>query len=138
MRLYEENKASGQGRRDLTLSEKERLRRRFPEFIGNTETLFFLLQDLERISSSEAPVLIQGESGTGKELVARAIHRISPRRSGPFVGENCAAMAPPLLEDDLSGHKKGASQGYRGERSGPVESYHGGILFLHEITQNRS
>ncbi|NCF99544.1 MAG: AAA domain-containing protein [Planctomycetia bacterium] len=138
MRLYEENKASGQGRRDLTLSEKERLRRRFPEFIGNTETLFFLLQDLERISSSEAPVLIQGESGTGKELVARAIHRISPRRSGPFVGENCAAMAPHLLEDELFGHEKGAFTGARGERAGLVESSHGGILFLDEITETRS
>ena len=117
----------------LPPSEIERLHRRFPEFLGRSFPLMQMLQELERAASSEASLLIQGESGTGKELVGRAIHRIGPRRSGPFVSENCAAISPSLLDGELFGHIRGAFTGATSERAGLIESAHGGILFLDEI-----
>ncbi len=119
----------------LRPSEVERLKHRFPELIGHCEPFLRMLQQIERVASAEAPVLIQGESGTGKELVARAIHRLGPRRHGPFIGENCAAISPPILESELFGHDRGAFTGAHVERSGLIESAHGGILFLDEITE---
>ena len=119
----------------LLPSEVERLKQRFPEFIGHSEPFYRMLQQIERVASAEAPLLILGESGTGKELVARAIHRLGPRRHGPFVGENCAAISPPILESELFGHDRGAFTGAHSERAGLIESAHGGILFLDEITE---
>ncbi len=117
----------------LLPSEIQRLQARFPEFLGQSVTLMRMLQQLEKLAASEAPLLIQGESGTGKELVARAIHRTGPRRAGPFVSENCAAISPSLLDGELFGHIRGAFTGAICERSGLIESSHGGILFLDEI-----
>ena len=124
--------------RPLGPSEVERLRKRFPEFIGHSESLLRVLQQIERLAAADAPVLIQGESGTGKELVARALHRIGSRRHGPFVSENCAALAPAMLEAELFGHDRGAFTGAHAERAGLIESSHGGILFLDEITETGS
>ncbi len=117
----------------LLPSEIQRLQTRFPEFLGQSVTLMRMLQQLEKSTASEAPLLIQGESGTGKELVARAIHRTGPRRAGPFVSENCAAISPSLLDGELFGHTRGAFTGAICERAGLIESSHGGILFLDEI-----
>ncbi|TJZ70061.1 sigma-54 interaction domain-containing protein [Chitiniphilus eburneus] len=91
-----------------------------------------VLEDVERVAPSEAPVLIHGETGTGKELVARHVHRISGRR-GPFLAVNCGAITENLAEAELFGHEAGAYTGAVGSRAGWFESAHGGTLFLDEI-----
>jgi len=88
---------------------------------------------LPRIAASDATVLVLGESGTGKEVVARALHAASPRRDGPFVSVNCAALPPTLLEAELFGVERGAFTGAHARRKGLVESAEGGTLFLDEI-----
>jgi two-component system response regulator FlrC len=91
------------------------------------------LERARRIAPTEATVLIQGESGTGKELLARAIHRWSPRADGPFVAVNCAAIPETLVEAELFGHERGAFTDARIARPGMIEQADGGTLFLDEI-----
>lgn len=91
-----------------------------------------ILDYIERIAPSEAPVLIGGETGTGKELVARHIHHLSGR-SGPFLAVNCGAISDQLAESELFGHEAGSFTGAAGRREGWFEVANGGTLFLDEI-----
>jgi len=92
-----------------------------------------VLDAIRLAASSELPVLIMGETGTGKEGVARALHRLSPRASGPFVAVNCSALSEGLVESELFGHEKGSFTGAAGRRRGRFELAHGGSIFLDEI-----
>ncbi len=106
---------------------------RFEELIGASSLMQKLFDQIRKIAPTTANVLITGESGTGKELVARAIHRQSSRKDGPFVGINCAAIPENLLESELFGHAKGAFTDARTERKGLFQQAQGGTLFLDEI-----
>ncbi|MGE5647112.1 MAG: sigma-54 interaction domain-containing protein [Acidobacteriota bacterium] len=105
----------------------------FTEIIGRSQALLNVLCAVDTVAPSEATVLIQGETGTGKELIARAIHRISSRRDGPFARVNCAAIPAGLLESELFGHEKGAFTGAIAQRMGRFELARRGTLFLDEI-----
>ncbi|TWT98120.1 Transcriptional regulatory protein ZraR [Botrimarina colliarenosi] len=103
------------------------------EIVGRSEALERVTQEIARAAPSRATVLIRGESGVGKELVARAVHFSSPRRKGPFVCLNCAALSESLLESELFGHEKGAFTGATDRKVGKFEAAHGGTLMLDEI-----
>lgn len=103
------------------------------EMIGESEKMLQIRNLIQRIAPSPLSVLVLGESGTGKELVARAIHRLSPRSDGPFVQVNCAAIPEDLIENELFGHEKGAYSGASARQSGKFEMAHQGTLFLDEI-----
>lgn len=92
-----------------------------------------LLERIERIAPSEASALVVGETGTGKELIARHVHALSRRRSGPFVPVNCGALPETLVESELFGHEKGAFTGATAQRIGWFEAANGGTIFLDEI-----
>jgi two-component system response regulator HydG len=100
---------------------------------GNSPAIRETIEMIDRVSGSDATVLITGESGTGKELVARAIHRLSPRRAEPFVAVNCAAMPAPLLESELFGHVRGAFTDAKNARAGLFIQAGAGTIFLDEI-----
>jgi two-component system, NtrC family, nitrogen regulation response regulator GlnG len=104
-----------------------------PEILGHAASMQEVFRAIGRLSQSHATVLINGESGTGKELVARALHRHSPRKDAPFIAINTAAIPRDLLESELFGHEKGAFTGAAGQRRGRFEQADGGTLFLDEI-----
>lgn len=103
------------------------------EIIGNAPAMQEVFRAIGRLSQSSITVLINGQSGTGKELVARALHRHSPRSTKPFVALNMAAIPKDLMESELFGHEKGAFTGATGRREGRFEQANGGTLFLDEI-----
>jgi len=103
------------------------------EIVGSSKAIRNVIGLLEKVAPTPARVLITGENGTGKELVARAIHALSPRASGPFVEVNCAAIPTELIESELFGHIKGSFTGAFADRAGKFELADGGTLFLDEI-----
>jgi DNA-binding NtrC family response regulator len=103
------------------------------ELVGSSPELLEVFKTVGRIGPSPATVLVTGESGTGKELVARAVHAVSPRATGPFVAVNCAAIPEDLLESELFGHERGAFTGAVARKIGRFERADGGTLFLDEI-----
>ena len=103
------------------------------EIITQNPAMKELLKQTQRVAQSEVSILIQSDSGTGKELLARAIHKASPRNEKPFVPINCAAIPDNLLESELFGHRKGAFTGANGNHTGLIEAAEGGTLFLDEI-----
>jgi len=104
-----------------------------PEMLGQAPAMQDVFRAIGRLSQSQVTVLITGESGSGKELVARALHKHSPRASGPFVAINTAAIPKDLLESELFGHERGAFTGAQTMRRGRFEQADGGTLFLDEI-----
>jgi formate hydrogenlyase transcriptional activator len=107
--------------------------RRFEQIIGNSPALEAVLEQVERVATTDSTVLIQGETGTGKELIAHAIHNISSRCGRPFVRVNCAAIPLDLLESELFGHEKGAFTGAIAQKIGRFELADKGTLFLDEV-----
>ncbi len=118
--------------------EQRKLQRRlrqdtFEGMIGTCPKVLEIFSTIQKVSTTDAPVLITGESGTGKELVARAIHSLSRRKSKPFIAINCGAIPENLLEGELFGHEKGSFTGAHIQRKGRIEMAEGGTLFLDEI-----
>ena len=103
--------------------------------IGQSAEWKDVLRKATQVASTETTVLLEGESGTGKEVVARFIHRASPRKRGPFVAINCAALPDHLLESELFGYERGAFTGAQQPKPGQIELASGGVLFLDEVTE---
>jgi PAS domain S-box-containing protein len=115
------------------LVEERRSRFPFREIVGKTQRLKEIYELVDVVKETDSTVLITGESGTGKGLFARAIHDLSPRREGPFVKVNCAALTETLLESEMFGHVKGAFTGAVSDKVGRFEAADGGTIFLDEI-----
>src|SRR5271170_4916084 len=129
----------------LTVNEEnQRLRRRLMHagelgsLIGQASPMTRVLNLIQQVAPSSASVVIVGDSGTGKELAARTIHDLSPRRSGPYVAINCAALPETLMESELFGHERGAFTGADRRREGCFELANGGTLLLDEIGEMKA
>ncbi|MGD0201627.1 MAG: sigma-54 dependent transcriptional regulator [Bryobacteraceae bacterium] len=104
------------------------------ELVGQSEAMRKVREQIETVAGVDSTVLVEGESGTGKELVARAVHRLSPRRYNPMVVVHCGALTETLIESELFGHEKGAFTGAQYRKKGKFEAAMGGTVFLDEIT----
>jgi len=107
----------------------------FDGIIGESQALRRTLEAVEQVAATDATVLLTGETGTGKELIARSLHRRSPRARGPLVMVNCSAIPETLLASELFGHERGAFTGAIERRRGRFEQAHGGTLFLDEVAE---
>ena len=132
-RLAAEERIRALSREAEYLREELSVRGGFAEIVGRSPALLRALADLERVAAGDTTVLILGETGTGKELFARAIHRRSPRRDGPLIIVNCAAVPATLQESEFFGHERGAFTGATQQRPGRFELADGGTIFLDEI-----
>ncbi len=115
------------------LEQQAQKENHFGEMLGESMPMLDLYDQMKRVGTSDASVLITGESGTGKELVARSIHKLSSRAAHPFVAVNCAALSETLLESELFGHVRGAFTDARSERRGLFMEAEGGTLLLDEM-----
>jgi DNA-binding NtrC family response regulator len=113
--------------------ELSKQQQRFPRVIGKSPSILEVMEKARKVATGNTTVLLSGESGTGKELFARAIHELSPRKDGPFVAINCAAIPRDLLESELFGHERGAFTGAVGRKLGKFELADRGTIFLDEI-----
>jgi transcriptional regulator with PAS, ATPase and Fis domain len=109
--------------------------RAYADAIGSSPAWLDVLTAAVRVAKTEATVLLQGESGTGKEVIARLIHQVSPRKHGPFVAINCAALPEQLLESELFGYERGAFTGAQQSKAGHIELAARGVLFLDEVSE---
>jgi len=114
---------------------KSQILDRYGTVVGQSPAMGPVLRMVERIAPTPISVLITGESGTGKELIARSIHRLSPRASGPFLAINCGGLPEHLVESELFGYRKGAFTGAERTKKGLVEMAEGGTLFLDEVAE---
>src|SRR5258705_6470565 len=105
----------------------------FEEIVGSSPALKAVLKNVRIVAPANSTVLIQGETGTGKEMIARAIHKLGPRKDHAFVKVNCAAIPLGLLESELFGHEKGAFNGAIAQKTGRFELANKGTLFLDEV-----
>ena len=117
----------------MTVADQDRRVRRFGQIVGSSAALRVVLDQAERVATTDTTVLIQGETGTGKELIAHAIHNASARSGQPLIKLNCAAIPFDLLESELFGHERGAFTGAIAQKIGRFESADKGTLFLDEI-----
>jgi len=122
-----------QALQDFDLADQASQGEAFPEIVGNSAPLQELLRQVKMVAATDATVLLQGETGTGKELVARAIHRLSPRANSKFITVNCTAIPTELLESELFGHEKGAFTGAINRHVGRLELADRGTLLLDEV-----
>ena len=120
---------------NILLREDYARRYGFPRIIGDSSAMQRVGREIQQVASTPTTVLLLGESGTGKELFARAIHHLSPRRNGPFIAINCAAIPDTLIENELFGHEKGAYTGADQRRVGKFELAARGTIFLDEISE---
>jgi len=118
-----------------SLAEELDLKSGLSRAIGESAEWKEVLKKATQVAETDTTVLLQGESGTGKEVVARFIHRASPRKEGPFVAINCAALPEQLLESELFGHERGAFTGALQAKPGQIEPASGGVLFLDEVSE---
>jgi transcriptional regulator with GAF, ATPase, and Fis domain len=118
---------------NLYLKEEVKIESSYGDILGHSEAMKSVMSQVEQVAETDSTVLIQGETGTGKELVARAIHKLSPRCDKPMVRVNCAAIAPTLIESELFGHEKGAFTGAVSKQIGRFEIANGSTIFLDEI-----
>ena len=134
-KLYQElQKAHQNLERDYQQLQKEITKREIHnQIIGTSPAIQKIFNDIERISTSDITALIIGETGTGKELIARAIHKRSPRKDKKFVVQDCGSIPDSLLESELFGHKKGSFTGAVSDKRGLLEIADGGTIFLDEI-----
>lgn len=130
-----DGEATDRGARSVGVAGKERplLSFRLPELIGTDSRMLEVSRRIRMVAPRLTPVLIEGPTGSGKEVVARALHRLSPRAGRRLVALNCAAIPETLLEAELFGHTRGAFTGAVRGRTGRIEAAHGGTLFLDEI-----
>jgi formate hydrogenlyase transcriptional activator len=129
----EDRKQAEERLKNQNVALREEVGQAFEEIIGTSEAIRGVIERVSKVAPTDSTVLITGETGTGKELVARAVHKKSPRAGGPFISVNCAAIPTALMNSELFGHEKGAFTGALQRRLGRFEMAEGGTIFLDEI-----